>query len=301
MLIRCLRSICINIVEDVSETDCFVVIVENDIAPRSKGMIDEVCSNFPQVDYYYEYEPSVGIPIARNKSIEICLENEAEWVAFVDDDEVLEAGWVGAMVRAVNTLEADALTGPVHSLPTSTPPAWWEAPYSFQRQRGELLETAGTGNTLINCRWLAGGSALRFDESLRFTGGSDSEFFYRFTDLGGQLKWVDDAIVTETLPAARMTMRWSLNRRARTQANNVRSFRHRKGLASAALKYVPASMRRLFKTLPYLVAGVACMPISKPLSQRLIFKGLYLGASAMGAFRGLVGWELQPYRRVEGN
>lgn len=182
------------------------MIVENNVQPQSRGVVDDVFLRYGDVEHYYQCEPEMGIPFARNRSIEMCLANHADWMAFIDDDEVLSDGWIDAMFRAANSLEADALTGPVLSVLPIDPPVWWEKPRADTRPHGESLDTAATNNTLIDCRWLrTGGPALRFDTSLRFTGGSDTEFFYRLTDLGGKLKWVADAIVTETVSDARMS------------------------------------------------------------------------------------------------
>jgi succinoglycan biosynthesis protein ExoM len=301
MLEQCIRSICADINAALSDVVCFIVIVENDEFPRSKSIIDNVFHDHNKIEYHYECEPSLGIPIARNRAIGICLKNEADWLAFIDDDETLQCGWVDAMFQAATTLDADALTGPVHSILPSDPPVWLAPPSRDNRQHGELLVTAATNNTLIDCRWLAGNTALRFDEALRFTGGEDTAFFYRLTDLGGSLKWVGNASVVETVPTARLTMRWQLNRKARIQANNVRCLRERKGRTAATLKHLPVSVRHLFKALPYLIAAALYAPINRRRSLRICYLGLEYGARAIGVLRGLVGWQLQPYRQIEGN
>ena len=156
MLEQCIRSICADINAALSDVVCFIVIVENDEFPRSKSIIDNVFHDHNKIEYHYECEPSLGIPIARNRAIGICLKNEADWLAFIDDDETLQCGWVDAMFQAATTLDADALTGPVHSILPSDPPVWLAPPSRDNRQHGELLVTAATNNTLIDCCWLAG-------------------------------------------------------------------------------------------------------------------------------------------------
>ena len=49
------------------------------------------------------------------------------------------------------------------------------------RRHGQIVDLAATNNTLVDLNWLDRHlPELRFDERLRYTGGSDSEFFDRF-------------------------------------------------------------------------------------------------------------------------
>ena len=295
----CVLSLCREVVD--KNLDVFIVVVENDRIKRLTGIFDDLRAQFPNVEFIYENEPTVGIPFARNRTVDIALENNADWIAFIDDDEVVEQGWLRAMSDAIHDLDADALTGPVRTVYPSNAPSWWKKPRPDQRCHGQVLESAATNNTLINCCWLLKKNpSLRFNEKLRYTGGSDTEFFYRLTDMGGTIKWVSNAVVQETVSQARTTMYWQITRKARMQANNARNFQDRKGTLAAVGKYLPSVVRRSVLTLPLLAVGLACRPFSRFYSDRLVFSGLKSGAAAVGAMRGLIGWEFEPYRRIEG-
>jgi succinoglycan biosynthesis protein ExoM len=181
-------------------------------------------------------------------------------------------------------------------------PAWLKVNGGKPRQHGQVLERAATNNTLVDLRWLAAQpEPLRFDERLRYTGGSDTEFFHRLVKSGGVIKWVSDAEVTEEVPAARMTMRWQVNRKTRTQANNVQLYRIHNGFAHAAARYVPAALRRIIlRGVPSCAAAMVLRPISKQRSDQIWFYGRRTIGSGVGALCGLFGRELEPYRVIEG-
>ena len=56
---------------------------------------------------------------------------------------------------------------------------------------------------------------VRFDESFGETGGSDASFTAELVRAGGRLVWCDEAVVTESVPAARATRSWVLRRQLR--------------------------------------------------------------------------------------
>ena len=300
MLKRCLTSIFEEFA--VNGGDDFVVVVENDTSPKSARVVEDLSRTFPEVPVHYELETEPGIPFARNRTLDIARRKGADWIAFIDDDEKVRPGWLDAMRRAAQSLGAQALTGPVVRICAHEEPAWLKANGGKPRQHGQVLERAATNNTLVDLRWLAAQQELlRFDERLRYTGGSDTEFFYRFVKCGGVIKWVSDAEVTEEVPAARMTMRWQVNRKTRTQANNVRLYRIHNGFSRAAARYVPAAVRRIvLRGVPSCAAAVFMRPISKQRSDQIWFYGRRTIGSGVGALFGLFDRELEPYRVIEG-
>ena len=79
----------------------------------------------------------------------------------------------------------------------------------------------------------ADGLALRFDEAMRFTGGSDSDFFSRAVARGAIIRWVDEAVVKEIVPEERLSLRWNLERARRSGANKVYIDEQREGRGAA--------------------------------------------------------------------
>lgn len=293
----CIAALCREIVN--VEADVFIVVVENHNHKTLTAAFDRLLDDHPKVDLVYRVEPMIGIPFARNRAVDVALEHQADWIAFVDDDEEVEPGWLAAMIRAIRELNADALTGPVRDFSPTGLPSWWSGNRVDNRRHGQTLESAATNNTLLWCGWLRSADPpLRFNEALRFTGGEDTEFFHRLSDRGGTIKWVSDAFVRETVSDVRMTMSWHVTRKVRSQANATLNFRQRKGIVATLCRFLPTLLGRAIIALPILAIGLSCRPFSKRLSDRIVFRGLKCAAAAFGALRGLLGWQLQPYRDV---
>jgi GT2 family glycosyltransferase len=90
-----------------------IVVVENDSQPRSAVVVSDIKTKYPNLDISYCLEPKLGISSARNRALALGLASNADWIAFIDDDEVMSAGWLRAMLRAAKTMDAEVLTGPV--------------------------------------------------------------------------------------------------------------------------------------------------------------------------------------------
>ena len=68
-----------------------------------------------------------------------------------------------------------------------------------------------TNNWLINLEWLRT-AKLRFDESLRLSGGSDTLFFRQAKRLGARSGWAPDAITREHIPKTRLSVTYQFCR-----------------------------------------------------------------------------------------
>ena len=68
-----------------------VVVVDND-PEASAAPLASRYADFP-LPIRWVHEPEANISVARNRSVD---EARGEWVAFVDDDEVVDEGWLAA-------------------------------------------------------------------------------------------------------------------------------------------------------------------------------------------------------------
>ncbi len=96
-------------------------------------------------------EPEPGIPFARERSVELCWNDDA--LIFVDDDEVAPPNWLATLLAAWERTGADVVTGPVKgNLPEGAPP--WNH-YSDvhdstgRHATGLEMRKAYTNNTLV--------------------------------------------------------------------------------------------------------------------------------------------------------
>lgn len=299
MLRACLKSILTQIKS--SARDDMLIVVENDLEPLSRQIINELAEDFAGITIIYHHEPNLGIPIARNKCIDLAFQNKADWLAFIDDDEMLGDGWLTSMHRAIEEFDAEAIVGPVVALWPDKLPAWFNVPKTETRPRGHRLKTAATNNTLISLAWLQPRrEQLRFDEKMRFTGGEDSDFFFRLTDMGGRIMWVDDARVYEHIEGDRLTAVWNIKRAHRTAASNFYISSKRRGYIYAFSRILPKILGRFARGIAQLAFGAGLFPLRHPGSQSWMFEGAKALASAVGSMQGVVGIQPNPYRRVIG-
>ena len=200
-------------------TSVRVIVVDNDPRGSAASTVDRFAGAL-RIEYAIETRP--GIAAARNQGLQLLRPDDA-YIAFVDDDEEVEAGWLETLRDAAERLDADVVGGPVLSVFPDAAPAWLRQEGLIQRSRratgryDDLI--AATNNTLLSLAyWRAVGSP-RFDDSFGLTGGSDTDFFTRLRQLGARAAWCDEAPVSEAVPADRARLGWVLRRRIR--GNNV--------------------------------------------------------------------------------
>jgi succinoglycan biosynthesis protein ExoM len=190
-----------------------VLVADNDDTPTAGAIVEAQRADFP-FPLLHIHAPRANISLARNA----CLDHAAaDFVAFVDDDEVVSRGWLGALLEAAEQTQADAVLGPVQAVYDPAAPDWL--------QRGDFhstlpvrtpdgITTGYTCNVLL--RWKPAVQALRFDLRLGRTGGEDTEFFFRLTDRGGRIAFAREALVHEPVPASRTGWGWLVRRRFRS-------------------------------------------------------------------------------------
>lgn len=300
MLRQCLASFAAQMAEAGRGDQ--IVVIENDDAPQVETVVAELSRAYPSVPFRYAHEPELGIPFARNRGVELGLETGADWLAFVDDDEWAELGWLEAMRRATAEFETDALTGPVRYVMPSEPPEWMRPFRPPKRRRGDLLKTAATNNTLVRSDWWRAppGEGMRFDETLRFTGGSDTDFFYRMSEVGGRIHWVDDALVAEDVPPERLTLKWQMNRSRRIAATAYLRERKLMGPRKAMFRHFRRAVRRFLYGGVNVVLGSALSLVLRKRGLHLRYSGLRTVWSSIGTFQSLFGRQPEPYRAVDG-
>lgn len=274
-----------------------VIVVENHESPSCKSMIEEMSaeSKWPLM---YAHEPRLGIPIARNRALELALEQDPDWIGFIDDDEVAESGWILKFIEASESVSCDILQGPVEYIYPEQRPSWARLPTRKHQPTGRKLRNAATSNTFMRA-YIAreDGLGLRFNEAMRFTGGSDNEFFFRASDRGARICWMNDAVVSELAPKVRMTLKWQLSRSMRVAANAVSIQVSRFGLIRTLVRCIPKYGVRLIRGVIVASLG-AVLAVASDTGKRLLVNGLHDVWSGLGAFGSFIRLRPQPYRNV---
>ena len=111
VLARCLESL--RRIGATESAGVRVLVVDN--AP-SNDRTTRLVAGFPGVTYILERKP--GLDFARNRAVR---EATAEWIAFLDDDVVVDRGWLDGLAEAlIANPDAGAVTGPVLPLELET-------------------------------------------------------------------------------------------------------------------------------------------------------------------------------------
>lgn len=181
-----------------------ILVVDNDPDKSAAAEIDRWVDQ--KVRYVHEPEP--GISAARNRALMEAATADA--LVFIDDDEVPREGWLKKLVDSWLEWQCAAVAGPVESVFAEPPDAWVRSIGIFERRSrpsGTLLRGAASNNLLLDVRALRERN-LRFDPRFGLSGGSDSLLTYSLSNSGGQIRWCDDAVVSEAVPSSRLAHGW---------------------------------------------------------------------------------------------
>lgn len=204
-----------------------LIVADNDHRPTAKTMVDALSQTAP-FPIAYVHCPQANISLARNACLEAC---EADYLAFIDDDECAATTWLEALYAQIAATGADAVLGPVEALYDGSAPGWMRRG-DFHSTRpvwvGGDIRTGYTCNVLLDMR-SPPVKGRRFDLELGQSGGEDTQFFAALTAAGGRIAYAPAALVTEVVPSSRASLTWLVKRRFRSGQTHGRILAGRSG------------------------------------------------------------------------
>ncbi len=275
---------------------CSVLVVDNDPARTAEPVVTALAAGHPlALDYLHEPRP--GVVFSRNAALD---QARGTRLAFIDDDEEPDPGWLLALASAMDGGAAQAVSGPVRPVFARPMPAWFADAYALCYVRplpdGSLSELM-TGNLLLDRPFLAR-HGLRFPEALATHGAEDTALSALLLEAGGRLAWAADAVVLEYIPAERLGLAWLLARWYRYGMSDVRirlldraspAVRLR-AIARGALR-VGAGGLLLLLTLPGLATGRPGPAVRR----------CYTVMRGLGMIAGGLGFSSEPYAARPGH
>lgn len=219
-----------------ADTDMRIVVADNDVEPSGRAVVEETAADL-SVPVRYVHAPARNISLARNACLDAAT---GDWVAFLDDDEEADPGWLAKLLATAGETDADAVFGPSLASYAPETPEWMKSQDHHSNRpvrRGDTVETGHTCNALLRWRGMPWEDE-RFDLARGRTGGEDTEFFFRLQRAGARFAICEDAIVRETVAPGRATFRWLARRKFRSgQSHAARAVgvRGRIGLALSAM------------------------------------------------------------------
>lgn len=160
-------------------------------------------------------EPHRGVAPPRNRALGIAqiAVGANGLIAFIDDDEVADDGWLAELLSVKLRWGAAIVTGPVVPAFDHQPADWILRGGFFAPKvlpNGASRRWAFTNNVLFDAALLANGDH-RFDPHF-LRAGEDRHFFQSLAAHGARIVWAANARVTETISQARACAPWLVRR-----------------------------------------------------------------------------------------
>lgn len=197
-----------------SEWEC--VVVDNNSTDDTRSRVEVFAAEHPEVDIRYIFESKQGLSHARNAGIEAAT---GRIIAFIDDDERIVEGFVGAYITLFdNHPDAMAAGGRIIAEYATSRPRWMS--HYTERPIANPMDY-GTRIRLFPKGAIPGGGnmALRrevfdivgvFDTSLgrtgkRLIGGEESDLFERIAQQDMRVYYSPDAVMYHIIPDEKLS------------------------------------------------------------------------------------------------
>lgn len=260
-------------VQDVRQSIALRVIVA-DNAPGTEAR-HSICAAGEKLglDLVYVHAPAKNISIARNACLAAA---RADWLAFIDDDEIASPVWLRELIAEARRGDWDAVLGPVQAVYPDPSPSWLRACDLHSTRPVWVhgrIETGYTGNVLLR-RSLIERAGIAFRTELGRSGGEDIDFFYRLRDAGGRIGYARAALVHEPVPFERTTLGYVLRRNFRRGQTHARRLKRGSPIGSSMLHLPVAAAKAL------LLGVAACRPGTAARNRNLARAALHCGVVA---------------------
>jgi succinoglycan biosynthesis protein ExoM len=191
--------------------DWSCIVVDNDSA-GSAGPVVEAFAAANRGQFVYQIEPQRSFPLVRNRTLSLA---RGDFIAFIDDDEYPESGWIVNLLNTLHKCSADGALGPVRPYFETTPPHWIVKSGLCERPvhpTGMEMpwQKSRTGNVLFKRSLVAPGK-LSFDPAFA-SGGEDVDFFRRASKDGYRFVWCEEAPAYELVPKERLSLSYFIRR-----------------------------------------------------------------------------------------
>ena len=181
----------------------FEIIVADDDPGRGALEGIRYIAQSGRVSLQYVESAARNISACRN----CCLESaKANWIAFIDDDQIAEPDWLQEMISTAAKFKADAVQCYVRGIYPPETPDWMKAGGAYTYDYGPTgteLQSAATSGILFR-RDLAGSRELLFEKRSGLQ-VEDADFFIRYIALGGKIVSCREAVANEVVPVGRVT------------------------------------------------------------------------------------------------
>lgn len=282
--------------ERVPAPELVVIVADNEGSATAERVVNDFSSRFG-IATRYVAERRRGISAARNACLE-ALPDDADLVAFLDDDVRPSATWLEELMLGIDKTGADAISGPQLPVYEIPPPEWFRIGNFFASPRRKNMPNYSDVSFLVMSSLLVKAdfirrNHIRFDSYFGLTGGEDRKFMLDMIEKGGRFSWVDSAIVEHHIPKERICLAFVLRREFGVGCTRSALSRVDRSDLKERLRYTISVVCKLawkFVSLPFaLVINTAFG------NQYEQFRPLIDLANASGRAYGLIGMQFKMY------
>ena len=288
MLGECLRSIANSDIPSGFETR--LTVIDNDKNESAREMFSSL--RFPFAARYV-VEPRRGLCAVRNRALDEAQKENADYLAFCDDDIIVDANWLCAFIDGINKTGADTINGYVNFVYPDGKTPWWMRDSKIAPDESAKISNGGfpTNLLLMKARVFAD---LRFDDDFNLTGAEDYDFSRRAMLRGFVSAYTGKAKAREEAHRSRMTLRNHFMTQWQRQTGYVLSHRKTDGALPTALRFLPKGMMKLTK-------GVLCAALGVFLGKKMLRRSLKNIIAGTGICYGVfAAGGYQKYAKIDG-
>ena len=196
-----------------------IVAIDNDPAGSALYLMHALECEAP-CRFVWAHEPAAGVATARNAGLSRA---QGELVAFLDDDQEAEPGWLAALTQTQRETGADAVFGPiVPELATSV--RAFRAAITRSYARANLSHARDVGGALfVRSRMLA--SRAPFPSAADTVGGEADAILMAARTSGARFVWSPTALVREHVDHERAQIGPALRRSFAAGQRRTRALR----------------------------------------------------------------------------
>ncbi len=200
-----------------------LVVVDNNPNSETRHVCSMAAPRLP-ISLHYTEEPRAGISYARNHAVKVALERGADFVAFIDDDDIPQQDWLIRLLDRQVVTRADLVFGTW--MLDAEMPEWLRSSGIFRspdRSKPKVKAKGGRyglPQSASTCNILAGREILErvgakgpiFSHAFCYSGGEDKDFFIRAREMGAKLSSANNSVVHRIHEPERYTVSGLLKR-----------------------------------------------------------------------------------------
>ncbi|MGI9337345.1 MAG: glycosyltransferase family 2 protein [Gammaproteobacteria bacterium] len=288
MLGECLRSLAKTRIPAGCEVS--LIVLDNDANQSARQVV--AAAKFPFAARYV-CEARRGLSSVRNRALAEATSAKADYLAFIDDDIIVNENWLSALAEGLQQTGADGIGGCVEYIYPDNKPPWWMRPPKTAPDENAKTTKAGfsTNLLLMKARVFAD---MRFDESFNTTGAEDYDFSRRAMLAGFVCATTGKAKATEKTHPARLTLANHCKTQWQRQTGYVLSHRKTDGKINATIRFLP---RGIVKT----IKGIIYCTLAPILGKKALQKGIKNLIAGTGTIYGTITHgNYQKYAKIDG-